>query len=616
MTSILTNSAAISALQTLRSISSGLQNSQKAVSTGLRISSASDNAAYWSISTTMRSDHGALSAVQDALGLGAAKVDTAYSGMDSVIAVLNEFKSKLVTASENGVDKAKIQAELDQLKQQVVSIASSASFSSQNWLNTDIVDIYDSAFNRSSVVSSFVRTAAYVGVRTIDVDLSRVSLFNSTGGGLLQQDARDIKTIGGLRNLQFISDPSSLGTDYTAYEGIDGSSGYMTPVWNAGSPGTVVIDFPVGAPLDFNLPGAEISFTIVLDKEASNPDGYAGVSGDLQDLPGPYFNGYSATVTITKADVDAYNPALGGVISTNKEYAALLSSKLSSHGAYASANFKKGTPPVHDPEKISITTLQLPQHGYGSYVEIAAVSNVGVSAGGLTPRADFGSRGSGLALDFEPFIVFRDGIDDKGIRVNFTFSVNGTAPKAYSFDRAYVNRLLSRDDGKVSSAEDMATLMQSLLQADWPDVIIEANAGKVVIKSDPAVDRQWGDGTRINFSEIRVSNEPRSILNFLDLDIAKNPDMLGSYITYIETVTANAISGAAMLGSTVERIDLQLNFASRLSDSVMSGVGRLVDADMNEESTRLKALQTQQQLGIQSLQIANSDPETILALFR
>ncbi|MRG66466.1 hypothetical protein GH789_14410 [Rhizobium pusense] len=71
-----------------------------------------------------------------------------------------------------------------------------------------------------------------------------------------------------------------------------------------------------------------------------------------------------------------------------------------------------------------------------------------------------------------------------------------------------------------------------------------------------------------------------------------------------------------MLGSTMERIDLQLNFASRLSDSVMSGVGRLVDADMNEESTRLKALQTQQQLGIQSLQIANSDPESILALFR
>ncbi|RSC32195.1 hypothetical protein EGT36_17930 [Agrobacterium sp. FDAARGOS_525] len=89
MTSILTNSAAISALQTLRSISSGMENAQRAVSTGLRITSSSDNAAYWTISTTMRSDHGALSAVYDALGLGAAKVDVAYAGMDSTIDVLS-----------------------------------------------------------------------------------------------------------------------------------------------------------------------------------------------------------------------------------------------------------------------------------------------------------------------------------------------------------------------------------------------------------------------------------------------------------------------------------------------------------------------------------------------
>lgn len=88
----------------------------KAVSSGLRVVTASDNAAYWSISTTMRSDNGALSAVQDTLGLGAAKVDVAYAGIDSVIAVLDKFKSKLVAATDEGVDKTKIQTELDQLK--------------------------------------------------------------------------------------------------------------------------------------------------------------------------------------------------------------------------------------------------------------------------------------------------------------------------------------------------------------------------------------------------------------------------------------------------------------------------------------------------------------------
>ncbi|NTE99920.1 hypothetical protein G6M13_24175 [Agrobacterium tumefaciens] len=162
----------------------------------------------------------------------------------------------------------------------------------------------------------------------------------------------------------------------------------------------------------------------------------------------------------------------------------------------------------------------------------------------------------------------------------------------------------------------MATLMKSLLEDDWPDLIIEANAGRVVIKSDPAVDRHWGSGTLIDFDNIRVSNEPRSTLNFLEINIVENPDLVAMYITYVENVTTNATSGAAMLGAIQTRIDLQLGFADRLSDSIAKGIGRLVDADMNEASTRLKALQTQQQLGVQSLQIANSHSESIIALFR
>jgi flagellin len=64
------------------------------------------------------------------------------------------------------------------------------------------------------------------------------------------------------------------------------------------------------------------------------------------------------------------------------------------------------------------------------------------------------------------------------------------------------------------------------------------------------------------------------------------------------------------------RIGLQEEFVNVLRDSIDSGIGRLVDADMNEESTRLKALQTQQQLAIQALSIANTASESILTLFR
>ncbi|MFN3501250.1 MAG: flagellin, partial [Allorhizobium sp.] len=96
MTSILTNNAAMAALQTLRALDSSMQDTQARVSSGLRVGGAADNAAYWSIATTMRSDNMALSAVQDALGLGAAKIDTAYAAMESAVEVVKEIKAKVV----------------------------------------------------------------------------------------------------------------------------------------------------------------------------------------------------------------------------------------------------------------------------------------------------------------------------------------------------------------------------------------------------------------------------------------------------------------------------------------------------------------------------------------
>ncbi|MEI3850425.1 MULTISPECIES: flagellin [Ensifer] len=91
---------------------------------------------------------------------------------------------------------------------------------------------------------------------------------------------------------------------------------------------------------------------------------------------------------------------------------------------------------------------------------------------------------------------------------------------------------------------------------------------------------------------------------------------LDSYIQYIEVVSQKTIDGAAALGSLLTRIDMQATFAQTLMATVEKGVGRLVDADMNETSTRPKALQTQEQLGIQALQIANSNTQNILQLFR
>jgi flagellin len=134
MSSINTNVSAMAALSTLRSISSDMETTQGRISSGLKVGSASDNAAYWSIATTMKSDNKAMATVQDALGLGAAKTDVAYTAMDASIKVVDEIKTKLVAASEPGVDKDKVQKEITELQNQLRSIAKSASFSGENWV--------------------------------------------------------------------------------------------------------------------------------------------------------------------------------------------------------------------------------------------------------------------------------------------------------------------------------------------------------------------------------------------------------------------------------------------------------------------------------------------------
>ncbi|XAZ24105.1 flagellin [Sinorhizobium sp. B11] len=192
MTSINTNTSAQAALQTLRNVNQGLNTTQNHVSTGYRVGKASDNAAYWSIATTMRSDNKALGAVSDALGLGAAKVDTAYTAMDSAIDVVGEIKAKIVAATENGVDKKKVQEEIDQLQDQLVSIAQSASFSGENWVA--------GASGTKSVVSSFVRD----GSNGVSVKMTDYVLDNSSVGNVMF----------GMTNGQVETSTGILGTSY------------------------------------------------------------------------------------------------------------------------------------------------------------------------------------------------------------------------------------------------------------------------------------------------------------------------------------------------------------------------------------------------------------------
>lgn len=84
----------------------------------------------------------------------------------------------------------------------------------------------------------------------------------------------------------------------------------------------------------------------------------------------------------------------------------------------------------------------------------------------------------------------------------------------------------------------------------------------------------------------------------------------------IDNVSGTLKTSLASLGSASRKIDGQLTFTSKLSDTLDSGIGNLVDADLAKESANLQALQVKQQLGVQALSIANQAPQTIMSLFR
>lgn len=201
MNSINTNFAALTALESLNRTNKSMLETQSRIATGYRVATAEDNAAYWSMATTMRSDNKALSTVSDALGLGAATIDVAYTAMNSAIDVVTELKTKLVASRQPGVDTSKVQTEIDELQNQLRSIASSASVAGENWLS---VDTGGSSYQATeSIVSSFARSTGVngeqVSVGTLSIDVAASFLFNSNtdgAGGVADSGAATADALG------------------------------------------------------------------------------------------------------------------------------------------------------------------------------------------------------------------------------------------------------------------------------------------------------------------------------------------------------------------------------------------------------------------------------------
>lgn len=218
-----------------------MATAQKHIATGYRVGSPDENAAYWSIATTMRSDVNGLNAVKDALGLGNAISDIAYTGVNSAIKVVDQIKQKLIAAREPGVDRSKIQSDISALQGQLQSTVDASSMSGQNWLKIDSTNGTD--ITKEIVASLSKDTSGILSVGKMTVNLYTASTGATMGlmdsnttasakAGIL--DKERTMTSGTTYNIlsldikAFTDSPADLGDLDSIISGVDASIMSMT----------------------------------------------------------------------------------------------------------------------------------------------------------------------------------------------------------------------------------------------------------------------------------------------------------------------------------------------------------------------------------------------------
>jgi len=414
MASIMTNTSAMTALQTLRRVTGDLETTQDRISTGLKVNNAKDNAAYWSIATTMKADVAGFKAVKESLELGSGTTNTASVASKNIVENLQTLKARVIAGQTNGVDKTLIQNDVDQLVKLIKGAAADASFNGDNLLRVTYSNDGTAKDKNVSILASLSRSDSTVDPSYIEFQRQDMRVESIVGKATIEQQVDSTNATKAKVDIKF------------------------------GAPGATFID---------------------------------GQNLGLGNL----------TLTVTKEN------------GTKAEVSVDLSAQ------------------TYD------TNLATTQGN------IATAVNTALTAAG----ADFQVAFSGDTLTFTDQDVNTDG--------NFTAQVSGLW---------------------VGSKESDAF------------------------------------GGLADLTQIDVVNNSKKSLEV------------------INSLLDSAIGKASVIGSIENRVSVQNDFVSKLTDSMNKGIGALVDADMNEESSRLQALQVQQQLAIQALSIANQGPQNILSLFR
>jgi flagellin len=506
MSSILTNTSAMVALQTLKQVNSNLQKTQGEISTGKSVASARDNAAVWAISKVMESDVKGFKGISDSLGLGQSTVAVARTASETITDLLTDIKGKIVAAQEGNVDRSKIQTDIKELSDQIKSVTGAAQFNGLNLVQ---------GFDAVQILSSLDRSTDGT-VKASDITVDRQDLTTQLGS------------------------LATSGTDLSANVGATSLTVSSAAVRDdgAGTPADIALsgDFS-GDSLSFDIGGTTVNFA----------------AGQLSATPA------DAAQTIA----DAINAAqIEGISVANNA----------------------GTLEFASTRNFDTTAISVTQTGSGGTLGATSVT--------LDQRAE--------TFDFADVAV-REGdgyqlaLSNSGIRATYVASSGDTMEDV-------VKGLKSAIDS-ANNADIETKVTQNTTTGEWELEIANANASDETV-TITANTNDSGDailtGGLAGLDGIDVTTETGA----------------NAALDNIESLIQNSIDAAAAFGSAEGRIDTQSDFISKLMDSLKAGIGTLVDANMEEASARLQALQVQQQLATQSLSIANQAPQNILALFR
>ncbi|WP_170479297.1 flagellin [Ruegeria arenilitoris] len=244
--------------------------------------------------------------------------------------------------------------------------------------------------------------------------------------------------------------------------------------------------------------------------------------------------------------------------------------------------------------------------------QFITVSAANMGTGGYTAQDVFADTTSGVSTVGDTFGFALNNtagtgtitIDDTALQTGDTLSV--------SIGELTVSYTLSAEDIAATSTKDVVAigLKGAIENLNVPDLTVNydvAAPGQIVLtnagSTDLNVTGQYGNAGSGNLGALAA----------IDVTSNNGPANAQNVIHGLMNAAADAAAG---FGSVEGRLETQKEFISKLTDSFKSGIGALVDADMEETSARLQALQVQQQLATQSLSIANQAPQSILSLFR